>query len=323
MEKLVSVIVPVYKVEQFLDRCVKSIVDQTYKNLEIILVDDGSPDKCGKLCDKWKYRDSRIVVIHKQNEGVSSARNDGLYIAKGDFVCLVDSDDFLELNYVEKLVEKQKETNADLVFCRHYVVNEKNEKLSIVEKNFSGIIKEKKIEHFFFGGKQQVMGYIWRCLYNRTALKNVVFNREVKFCEDLLFLNEIILENNPKMALVEDCLYNYYENSSSITRVKSYENILEMLNGKDECCKLLDDYVKNDLAKALRYAIFIEELEFIRYGKNKNVKELKYYNYNIKENFLCFKEFNNLSIFQKLKFSLILKKRWKLLGFLLKLKSTI
>ena len=92
----ISVIVPVYKVEKFLDRCVESIVGQTYENLEIILVDDGSPDNCPSMCDKWAEKDSRIKVIHKENGGVSSARNAALYAATGDFIGFVDSDDWIE-----------------------------------------------------------------------------------------------------------------------------------------------------------------------------------------------------------------------------------
>ena len=95
-ELKISVIVPVYKVEEYLDRCVKSIVEQTHKNLEIILVDDGSPDNCPMMCDKWAEKDSRIKVIHKKNEGVSAARNIGLDNAKGEYIGFVDSDDYLE-----------------------------------------------------------------------------------------------------------------------------------------------------------------------------------------------------------------------------------
>ena len=102
---LVSVIVPVYKVEDYLDKCVKSIVAQTYENLEIILVDDGSPDNCPSMCDSWAQKDSRIKVIHKENGGVSSARNSALDAAAGDYICFVDSDDFIEPNAVGYMLE--------------------------------------------------------------------------------------------------------------------------------------------------------------------------------------------------------------------------
>lgn len=112
---LVSVIVPVYKVEDYLDKCVKSIVAQTYENLEIILVDDGSPDNCPSMCDSWAQKDSRIKVIHKENGGVSSARNSALDAAAGDYICFVDSDDFIEPNAVGYMLENIGD--ADVIQC--------------------------------------------------------------------------------------------------------------------------------------------------------------------------------------------------------------
>ena len=105
MNTLISIIVPVYKVEKYLDECVQSLVDQTYKNLEIILVDDGSPDRCPQMCDDWARKDSRIRVIHKPNGGLSSARNAGLDAAKGDYIGFVDSDDIIDTEMYEKLYE--------------------------------------------------------------------------------------------------------------------------------------------------------------------------------------------------------------------------
>ena len=122
MESLISVIVPVYNVENYLDKCIESIVNQTYKNLEIILVDDGSLDSSSKICDEWAVKDNRIKVIHKTNGGVSSARNEGLKNANGDFIAFVDSDDWLELNMYEKLISKQKETNTDIVFSGYNMI---------------------------------------------------------------------------------------------------------------------------------------------------------------------------------------------------------
>ena len=103
MEGLVTVVIPIYNVEKYLDRCINSIVNQTYKNREIILVDDGSPDNCPKICDAWAKKDDRIVVIHKENGGVSSAHNKGLDVATGDYITFVDSDDFIEDDMLSSL----------------------------------------------------------------------------------------------------------------------------------------------------------------------------------------------------------------------------
>lgn len=119
---LVSVIVPVYKVEKYLKKCVVSILNQTYKNLEIILVDDGSPDNSGKICDELKKTDSRIKVIHQENMGLSGARNTALDIMSGDAVTFVDSDDTIDLHMVEYLVNDMKQYDADIVECQFFEV---------------------------------------------------------------------------------------------------------------------------------------------------------------------------------------------------------
>ena len=122
---LISVIVPVYKVEQYLNECIKSIINQTYKNLEIILVNDGSPDDCGKMCDIWAKKDNRIKVIHKKNGGLSDARNCGIDIANGKYIQFVDSDDLLELDMIDFLYTNIQKYNCDISICSNYIFDEK------------------------------------------------------------------------------------------------------------------------------------------------------------------------------------------------------
>jgi glycosyltransferase involved in cell wall biosynthesis len=119
MNPLISVIVPIYNVEAYLPRCLDSIVNQTYQNLEIILVDDGSPDNCGTICDEYANRDSRIRVIHKENGGVSSARNAGLDVMQGDYLTFVDPDDWLSLDAVQVLYDRLVEDGSDMAIGRH------------------------------------------------------------------------------------------------------------------------------------------------------------------------------------------------------------
>ena len=135
-EPLISVIVPVYKVEQYLDRCVQSIVDQTYKNLEIILVDDGSPDNCPAMCDAWAEKDDRVQVIHKENGGVSSARNVGLDAVTGSYIAFVDADDWIESDMLEFLLHNIIEFKADISGCTFSKDFSGNE-TSYVNLNFS------------------------------------------------------------------------------------------------------------------------------------------------------------------------------------------
>lgn len=137
-EPLVSVIVPIYKVEKYLDKCVGSIAAQSYKNLEIILVDDGSPDNCPTMCDLWAQKDGRIKVIHNQNGGVSSARNSALDAAAGEYICFVDSDDFVEPNAVGYMLENIGD--ADVIQCglSYDHADGKVEKCDITEADFTG-----------------------------------------------------------------------------------------------------------------------------------------------------------------------------------------
>ena len=114
MDKLISVIVPVYNVEKFLDKCISSIVNQTYKNLEIILIDDGSTDESVQICDKWQEKDNRVRLTHKENTGVSDTRNIGLEKTTGEYICFVDSDDYIEPDYIENLYKSLTENNADI-----------------------------------------------------------------------------------------------------------------------------------------------------------------------------------------------------------------
>jgi glycosyltransferase involved in cell wall biosynthesis len=117
MEELISVIIPVYKVEEYLGRCVDSVLRQTYGNLEIILVDDGSPDRCGEICDEYAVKDSRVVALHKKNGGLSDARNQGLKVCRGEYITFVDSDDWVDENYIMKLYMLLKETDSDISVC--------------------------------------------------------------------------------------------------------------------------------------------------------------------------------------------------------------
>ena len=115
-----SIIVPIYKVEQYLERCVDSLVNQTEKNIEIILVDDGSPDRCNALCDRYAERYDKVVVVHKTNGGLSDARNEGIKRATGEYVMFVDSDDYIDNNTIELLVDEQKRADADIIISNFY-----------------------------------------------------------------------------------------------------------------------------------------------------------------------------------------------------------
>ena len=204
----ISVIVPVYKTEGLLDRCVESIVGQTYKNLEIILVDDGSPDNCPAMCDEWAEKDSRIRVIHKENGGVSSARNAALDIATGDYIGFVDSDDWIEPEMYSSLIQKISESGKNIALCSYYAVEisgERYECRCVVDKEV--LDKDDYFRFIVLGGDG---GYIWNRLYDADILKEVRFDEDIWYSEDLLFNFKTAQKSNGA-AILDKIEYNYFQ----------------------------------------------------------------------------------------------------------------
>lgn len=210
---LISVIVPVYKVEQYLNKCVESIVNQTYKNLEIILVDDGSQDSCPQICDEWARKDSRVKVLHKENGGLSDARNVGLHIAKGEYVAFVDSDDWLDDEYLEIMHCKINEHDADLVACDFLMAYDDSESVSKVSDfNFEINTTEEAMGYLIKGNKYRAVA--WNKLYKADLLRNESFPVG-KIHEDEFFSYKIIAKSK-KLVYIERPLYYYRQRSGSI-----------------------------------------------------------------------------------------------------------
>ena len=204
---LISVIVPVYKVEAYLDRCVQSIVDQTYRNLEIILVDDGSPDNCGAMCDAWAEKDTRIKVIHKENGGVSSARNVGIEAANGKYVCFVDSDDWVDLRYIEILHRVADEYDADVTVCKTICFsNTDSEPSAYLEVPAVRLGDNKGVmESLVYGGGYR--GAPWDKMYRKDMVCGVKFPEGYRH-EDEFFAHRVALRVK-RVAYVDAPLYVY------------------------------------------------------------------------------------------------------------------
>ena len=175
----VSIVVPVYNVEKYLDRCMESLVNQTLKDIEIILVDDGSPDNCPQMCDEWAKKDDRIVVIHKENGGLSSARNAGIKLAKGQYIGYIDSDDYAELNMFEILYNCAKENDVDFVMSDYWRNKQSGEKikktLDIREGYYSKSDIENEIYPMLIMRKSVDYGpllSVWHCLYKTDFIKD-------------------------------------------------------------------------------------------------------------------------------------------------------
>ena len=218
-EKKISIIVPIYNVEKYLNKCVESIVNQTYKNLEIILVDDGSVDNCPAICDMWAKKDSRVKVIHKQNGGLSDARNFGLDIMQGEYVAFVDSDDYVEKDYIEKLYSAIIQNNADLAVCDYNTVDETynildKSKQDLKEKVYNA---ENKFDYLFCEtGIQYIVA--WNKLYNIEIFKSLRYVKN-KIHEDEYIIYDVI-NHCKNIVTIRDRLYNYLIRANSITGSK-------------------------------------------------------------------------------------------------------
>lgn len=226
---LITVIVPVYKVEKYLRRCVDSILAQTYTNLEIILVDDGSPDNCGKICDEYAAKDSRIKVIHQENGGLSAARNAGLDIATGDYIGFVDSDDYIAPDMYEKLYAALKESDADISICNFQKVDENGKKLKTKEKIESGVLTNMQALTELQGKSGLCFIVAWNKLYKSWVFDGVRFPVGRK-CEDN-YIAHILIHKSRKVALVEEELHCYLQREGSIMKGNSLEFSSDEIDG--------------------------------------------------------------------------------------------
>ena len=220
-QPLISVIVPVYNVAEYLPECVDSIINQTYKNLEIILVDDGSTDACPDICDEYAKRDSRIRVIHKKNGGLSDARNVGLDICTGEWIGFVDSDDYIAHDMYEKLYCSVVEAKADVSVCQS--IKDKNGKLLYSNyKRGNEILssKEDMINRMFCGGVQTIA--VWLKLYRKNVFLDLRF--PVGKTNEDAFIILSIIDNTAKMVIIPDALYYYRLRIGSITNVRYWNS---------------------------------------------------------------------------------------------------
>lgn len=222
----VSIIVPVFKVEKYINRCVESLVNQTFRDIEIILVDDGSPDNCPAICDEWAKKDSRIKVVHKLNGGLSSARNAGLPVATGKYVGFVDSDDDVELDMYEKMVSVAEREQVDFVMADYFRILENGEKYLKTLDIEGGRYNKEKIRNEIFPNliMRECIDYgpllsVWHCIYNADFLQknNLKFDEEVRWSEDNIFSAILGYKANSFYYMKGEGLYHYHQNPGTIT----------------------------------------------------------------------------------------------------------
>lgn len=243
MDPLISIIVPIYKVENYLRKCIETIMNQTYKNIEIILVDDGSPDNSAQICDEYAQQDNRIVVIHQKNGGLSNARNSGLNIAKGEYIGFVDGDDYIENDMYETLYNAIKENNAQMAICDFYIVNEKQEEIpneikTEMKEDIKIFNKKEAMEEMLID--KNIRGYVWTKLFKKDCFKNLRFP-EGKNYEDIA-ISIKCFEKTEQIVYINKQKYYYLQRANSIDHVKSEKNLSDALDVSYERYK----YVKEN-----------------------------------------------------------------------------
>lgn len=223
----VSVIVPVYNVASYLERCVESLLNQTYSDLEIFLVDDGSTDGSGLICDKYANTDKRIIVIHQENAGCSEARNKALELYTGEYLTFVDADDFVELTYIEKLHDTMKEQNADMVICDFDYVDEAGN-LMMHSKQRLSEGKHKSEELFYcnvsYAMEVFYMTVMWNKMCRRSVVRNFRFPCKFRNFEDTYWCPYVFMKLREAYA-INDVLYHYTCNSKSLTHQTSQNKL--------------------------------------------------------------------------------------------------
>ena len=300
----VSVIIPVYKTEDFLRQCVDSVIKQTYEKLDIILVDDGSPDGSGGICDEYARKDDRIRVIHKTNGGLSSARNAGIAVAQGKYICFVDSDDYLHAEYVSRLVWAMEEGNAQMAACVFCETTDRNVYQEQLPKSDLELLTDKK----FHGAltEDSYVGFAWNKLFILDVLKTnqMLFDETIFNGEDLPFVVEY-LTHCECVAFIKDPLYYYYIRDNSITTYIHYspryatilyarERVLQMLEqaGEWECVEI----------ERLAYLNLLIKMYYLCQSDKDNRKQLKAdYRKKIRTNLGKTIGFAGVSVSQKVK----------------------
>lgn len=289
----ITIIVPIYNVEHFIEKCIRSIINQSFREIEVILVDDGSTDKSGNICDEFASSDSRIIVIHKENAGLGYARNTGLEIAKGKFVSFIDSDDWVDLCLYEKVVNFAEKENAEMIEfgLRKIDFNNISTNLDFFSEKKLVFDKDDIINIVFPSylakGKSIVSSSVCTHLY----LRNIINHHKIRFycerdiyTEDYLFNLKYLWYCN-KLVIINELLYNYRNNDISLTksyRPKYLEAILNRNNIVFDFIKEIGKYDEYEKLVIMRFAEIAPSFvfnEFKRYKKvsnNEIISELKY-----------------------------------------------
>jgi glycosyltransferase involved in cell wall biosynthesis len=236
MEKqpLISVIVPVYNVEKYLPECIESIKDQTYKNIEVLLIDDGSTDSSGQICDEAAKKDNRIKVIHKENQGISHTRNTGLSKCTGDYLTFIDSDDYVTNDYVEYLFNQIEKTGADLSIAAHLInCSSGNTEYKGIGEDYEFLLNSKQVlEYILLDQKIDIS--VWGKIYRKKLFDGLQFPNGEKFEEPAIMYK--VIENADKIVCGGQAKYIYNIRPQSITTTVTFSGKMQLIDHTKKMC---------------------------------------------------------------------------------------
>ena len=259
----VSIIVPVYQVEKYIRQCVDSILAQTFTDFELILVDDGSKDKSGQICDEYARMDTRVKVIHKENGGAADTRNRGMDQTVGNYVMFVDSDDYIAPTMIEYLYQNILNENADIAACNYLYFFENDRKKDFATNVKSEVLTGKEI--FYYRKNERNYGFwtvVWNKLMKRETVGKVRF-RSGKYYEDEFWANEIY-QMDIKIVTIPDCLYYYRQHENSTMRQKKIARSLDLIEAYQERIYI---YLKEQKYAEQAYKVLVYSLEYLEESK--------------------------------------------------------
>lgn len=255
MEKI-SIIAPVYQVEKYIGQCIESVINQTFKNFELILIDDGSKDKSGNICDEYAKRDKRIHVVHTENKGAASARNRGLDLATGKYIAFVDGDDYLAENMLDKLYKVITQENCDVVVCDFLNLHANPDKDFSLQLSDSKVSGREILSHLKNQKNYGVWTIVWNKLYKKEILKDLRFP-EGKYFEDEIFSDQLYLRCN-EVQVISDVLYYHRVLETSTMNTQKIRNYLDLIDAFQLRINL---YLENRLPDDEVYKVLVYMLE--------------------------------------------------------------
>ena len=254
---LVSIVVPIYNSEKYLNQCIESIVNQTYKKIEILLIDDGSTDNSYYVCEKWQKSDNRIKLIRKENEGLSVTRNLGTSKSSGDYVLYIDSDDWVSPALVETVVNAATKKKADMVVFRFVMVNEDGNQKKMKSEPFEKLLTSEECLEMLLNRKA-ITNHPWRYLYSKRIALKIDFPKN-RVYEDMFTTYRRIVEAEA-IYCINDELYYYRENPSGIYRTFSFSSMNDLIDGTCERCS----YICNNYPGLKTIALYDKEYRLVR-----------------------------------------------------------